>query len=113
MSDYDSAPTDPHHGGKLTPDMMARRIAELEGDLSVARLALAARVCSECPARDRVAELSNRICELQGALRDLVLLERTHTLDISGKRRTYAMMQNGKVLADRLDAARELLGKTA
>lgn len=48
---YDTAPTDPRHGGKLTPDMMAARIAELEGDMEIAKLQLAARVCSECPAR--------------------------------------------------------------
>lgn len=35
----------------------ASRLAELEGDLNVARLQLSARVCSECPARARLAEL--------------------------------------------------------
>lgn len=54
---YDRAPTDPRHGGKLTADMAAARIADLEGDRSVARLQLAARVCSECPAQERVAAL--------------------------------------------------------
>ena len=38
--DYDNAPTDPRHGGKLTAEMAAERIKELEGDLSVARLQL-------------------------------------------------------------------------
>lgn len=52
-----------------------------------------------------------RIAALEDALRDLVRLERTQTPDMSGKRRTYAMMQNGKVLADCLDAARDLLEK--
>lgn len=28
--DYDNAPTDPHHGGKLTAEMAAERIAALE-----------------------------------------------------------------------------------
>lgn len=28
--DYDRAPTDPRHGGKLTAEMAAERIAELE-----------------------------------------------------------------------------------
>lgn len=28
--DYDNAPTDPMHGGKLTADMAAQRIVELE-----------------------------------------------------------------------------------
>lgn len=36
------------------------RVAELEGDLNVARLQLGARVCSECPAKARVAELEAR-----------------------------------------------------
>lgn len=27
---YDNAPTDPHHGGKLTAEMVVKRIAELE-----------------------------------------------------------------------------------
>lgn len=52
-----------------------------------------------------------RIAALEDALRDPVRLERTQTPDMSGKRRTYAMMQNGKVLADCLDAARDLLDK--
>lgn len=36
------------------------RVAELEGDLNVARLQLGAQVCSECPAKARVAELEAR-----------------------------------------------------
>jgi len=31
--DYDNAPTDPAHGGKLTAEMAAARIAELEAAL--------------------------------------------------------------------------------
>lgn len=50
-----------------------------------------------------------RIADLEAALFDLVHLERTQTPDMSGRRRTYAMMQNGKVLADCLDRARALL----
>ena len=73
--DYDRAPADPRHGGKLTAEMAAERIKELEE-----------------------------------ALRDLAMLERVQTPDMSGKRRTYAFMQNGKVLAECLDKARELLG---
>ena len=73
--DYDRAPTDPRHGGKLTEEMAAERIKELED-----------------------------------ALRDLAMLERTQTPGMSGKRRTYAYMQNGTVLAECLDKARELLG---
>ena len=33
MSDYDNAPTHPHHGGKLMPHQMPQRIEELEADL--------------------------------------------------------------------------------
>jgi hypothetical protein len=31
--DYDNAPTDPHRGGKMTAEMAAARIAELEAAL--------------------------------------------------------------------------------
>lgn len=50
-----------------------------------------------------------RIAELEMALFDLVNMERTQTPDMSGKRRTYAYMRNGAVLADCLDRARALL----
>ena len=86
-------------------EQMAARLQELEGNLSVMRLQLAARVCSECPAKEQVASLKS-------ALFDLVHMERIFTPDMSGKRREYAMMQNGKVLAECLDRARTLLDKT-
>lgn len=50
-----------------------------------------------------------RIVALEMALFDLVNMERTVTPDMSGKRRTFAYMRNGKVLADCLDRARALL----
>ena len=34
MIDYDNAPTDPHHGGKLMPHQMPARIEELEAKLA-------------------------------------------------------------------------------
>ena len=34
MSDYDNAPTNPHHGGKMTPHQMSQRIEELEAALA-------------------------------------------------------------------------------
>lgn len=34
--DYDKAPTNPHHGGKMTPTDMVRRIEELEANLAKA-----------------------------------------------------------------------------
>ena len=37
---YDNAPTNPHHGGKMTPTDMARRIEELEVSLDNAINAL-------------------------------------------------------------------------
>lgn len=40
-------------------EALRARVATLEGDLSVARLQLGARVCSECPAKARVAELED------------------------------------------------------
>lgn len=73
-----AGPTDPRHGGKLTVEMAAARIAELEA-----------------------------------ALGDLVRLERTATPDMSGKRRMWAHMQSGKVLAECLDRARYVLGYDA
>jgi hypothetical protein len=62
--------------------------------------------------RERIAALEERVVELQAALRDLVMLERVQAPDMGSKPRTYAFMQNGKVLADALDAARDVLGKT-
>lgn len=72
--DYDNATTDPAHGGKMTAEMAAERIKQLED-----------------------------------ALRDLVMLERVVAPDMGGKRRIWAWMQNGTVLAECLDKARELL----
>jgi hypothetical protein len=66
--DYDNAPTDPRHGGKLTADQAAARIAELEGDLSVARLQLAARACSECPAATKLVEMERENTTLRNLL---------------------------------------------
>lgn len=51
-----------------------------------------------------------RVEQLEMALYDLVHLERTQTPDMSGKRRKFAYMRNGEVLADCLDNARKLLG---
>jgi hypothetical protein len=82
--DYDSAPTDPAHGGKMTADM----------------------------ARERIAALERRVVELQSALRSLVMLERVQAPDMGSKSRTWAFMQTGAVLAEALDKARETLGKT-
>ncbi len=73
--DYDNAPTDLRHGGKMT-----------------------------------AAQAVERIKELEDALRDLAVLERCPAPDMGSKRRTWAHMQNGKVLAECLDRARELLG---
>lgn len=50
-----------------------------------------------------------RIADLEQALFDLVNMERTVAPDMGGKRRTFAYMRNGKVLADCLDRARALL----
>ncbi len=50
-----------------------------------------------------------RIAELETALFDLVHLERTATPYMNGKRRTFAYMRNGTVLAQCLDRAIALL----
>lgn len=73
---------------------------------------IAAAIYEGSRAQTRIDELSNRICELQVALRDLVLLERVQSPDMSGRRRTHASMQSGTELADALDRARNLLAKT-
>ena len=54
--------------------------------------------------------LITRVEQLEMALFDLVHMERTQTPDMSGKRRKFAHMQNGAVLAECLDNARKLLG---
>jgi hypothetical protein len=55
------------------------------------------------------AQCAERIAELETALFDLVGMERTITPDMGGKRRTFAYMRNGQVLADCLDRARALI----
>lgn len=55
------------------------------------------------------AVLLARVAALEVAVYDLVNMERVQTPDMSGKRRTYAYMRNGAVLADCLDRARALL----
>lgn len=55
---------------------------QLRGDLNVARLQLAARICSECPASARVAE-----CE--GALADIGYSEMSLQVAKSKARRVY------------------------
>lgn len=57
-----------------------------------------------------VEMICDRVKALEFALWELVSLERTQAPDMSGKRRAYAMMQNGKVLAEAIDRARDLLG---
>lgn len=43
----------------------------LQGDLSVANLQLAARVCSECPAKARVEELEAMLATTHGMLQEI------------------------------------------
>lgn len=57
-------------------------------------------------------EGADYICALQDALRDLVLLEKHPDPSWERKSGRYAMMQNGKILADALDQAHCLLAKT-
>lgn len=58
MDDYDTAPTDPHHGGKLMPHQMPARIRELEEHLA-----------------EQVAWVQDLATELQGAEAKLAKLE--------------------------------------
>jgi non-homologous end joining protein Ku len=59
------------------------------------------------------ATRADHICDLQAALRELVLLERHPAPPWERKAGRYAMMQSGPVLAEALDRAHALLGKTA
>lgn len=54
-------------------------------------------------------EAADEMDRMRTAIFDLVNMERTQTPDMSGKRRTYAYMRNGAVLAECLDRARALL----
>lgn len=56
-----------------------------------------------------IERLRARAADLEQALFDLVNMERTVAPDMGGKRRTFAYMRNGKVLAECLDRARALL----
>lgn len=57
MDDWGTTYEERAHNAETQLAALRARVAELEGDLSVARLQLGARVCSECPAKARVAEL--------------------------------------------------------
>lgn len=89
----------------ITDEMMRAQDARLATRLSELSKAIAAK-------NERERVLEDRVCELQSALRDLVMLERVQAPDMGSKPRTYAFMQNGKVLAEVLDRARTVLGKT-
>lgn len=54
-------------------------------------------------------EAADEIDRMRTAIFDLVNMERTVTPDMGGKKRTFAYMRNGKVLAECLDRARSLL----
>ena len=60
-------------------------------------------------AKNKIEKQAERNASLEVAIFDLVNMERTQTPDMSGKRRTFAYMRNGTVLADCLDRARALL----
>ena len=67
MSDYDNAPTNPHHGGKMMPHQMPQRIEELEAerDEAYARELIAADAAvGYLEERDRLAELVRRAQDL-------------------------------------------------
>lgn len=59
---------------------------------------------------DELAALRQHNFELKCALFDVLSMERTVTPDMGGKRRTFAYMRNGQVLADCIDRGWELLG---
>lgn len=68
---YDNSPCQAHPLELVENELAAlrARVAELEGDLNVARLQLGARVCSECPAKARVAELEAALSLAVDAMR--------------------------------------------
>lgn len=55
------------------------RVATLEGDLNVARLQLGARVCSECPAKEGVAELAQLLDEGSAYVHSFAMLSKHPT----------------------------------
>lgn len=59
---------------------------------------------------ERIAALEQDVFDLKVALFDVISLERTQTPDMSSKRRRWAYMQNGQVLAECIDRAWKLLG---
>lgn len=59
---------------------------------------------------ERIAALEQQVSDLKVALFDVISMERTQAPDMSGKRRRYAYMRNGDVLAQCIDRAWDLLG---
>lgn len=58
----------------------------------------------------RIEDLERQVFDLKVALFDVISLERTITPDMSGKRRKFAYMRNGPLLAECIDRAWALLG---
>lgn len=76
----------------------------------IAKAILASPIISDLIAEARAEERENAK-GLVEALTDLVGLERTAAPDVSGKRRKFAYMRNGELLADCLDRARTALSE--
>lgn len=76
----------------------------------IARAVLSSPIISDLIAEAR-AEEREKAKGLVEALTDLVGLERTVAPDMGGKRRKFAYMRNGELLADCLDRARTTLSE--
>jgi hypothetical protein len=89
------------------PAFARERLISLIIDVGMLRRDVATNVADAILSR-----ADSPIQDLRAVLRDLVMLERVVTPDMSGKRRAYAHMQNGSVLAETLDRARAVLETT-
>lgn len=76
----------------------------------IAKAILSSPIISSLIAEAR-AEEREKAKGLVGALTDLVGLERTVAPDMGGKRRKFAYMRNGELLAECLDRARAALSE--
>lgn len=97
-----SSPSEPPEPEELEfhPAGLVERLREVNGERAPFANEWVMGLCHEA---------ADEIERLRFAIYDLVNMERTQTPDMSGKRRTFAYMRNGTVLADCIDRARALL----
>ena len=89
---YDKAPTNPHHGGKMTPTDMVRYIEELETRLRSLLLEHISDLAQAQEAYEQVVELEAKLSESEALLAKAVeeKLDAISTLDAWFDRRKLA-----------------------